>query len=44
MYVFGLSSAPGIFQRTIENLLQNIDDILITGPGNTSTKTRISFA
>ncbi|CAC5380500.1 unnamed protein product [Mytilus coruscus] len=35
---FGVSSAPGIFQRTIENLLQGIprvvvrvDDILVTG-------------
>lgn len=35
---FGISSAPGIFQRTIENLLQGIssvivrlDDILVTG-------------
>ena len=35
---FGISSAPGIFQRIIENLLQGIlnvviylDDILITG-------------
>ena len=36
---YGVSSAPGIFQRTMENLLQGIphvvvylDDILITGP------------
>ena len=36
---FGVSSAPGIFQRTMENLLQGIphvvvylDDILIAGP------------
>ena len=36
---FGISSAPGIFQRTMETLLQDIphvvvyiDDILITGP------------
>ena len=36
---FGVSSAPGIFQRTMETLLQDIphvvvyiDDILITGP------------
>lgn len=36
---YGISSAPGIFQRTIETLLQGIpnvvvylDDILITGP------------
>ncbi len=36
---FGVASAPGIFQRTVENLLQGIpdvcvylDDILITGP------------
>ena len=35
---FGVSSAPGIFQRTIENLLQGIphvvvriDDILVSG-------------
>ena len=37
---FGVSSAPGIFQRTMENLLQGIpqvtvrmDDILISGKG-----------
>ncbi|CAC5387068.1 unnamed protein product [Mytilus coruscus] len=37
-FPFGVSSAPGIFQRTIENLLQGIprvvvrvDDILVTG-------------
>ena len=36
---YGISSAPGIFQRTMETLLQGIanvvvylDDILITGP------------
>ena len=36
---YGVSSAPGIFQRTMENILQGIpyvvvylDDILITGP------------
>ena len=36
---FGIASAPGIFQRTIESLLQGIpyvcaylDDILVTGP------------
>ena len=36
---FGISSAPGIFQRVIESVLQGIDgvviyldDILITGP------------
>ena len=35
---YGISSAPGIFQRNMENLLQNIpyvivrvDDILVTG-------------
>ena len=36
---FGISSAPGIFQRVIENVLKDIpgvvayiDDILLTGP------------
>ena len=38
---FGISSAPGIFQRVMDNLLQGIpgvvvylDDILVTGPSD----------
>ncbi len=38
---FGIASAPGTFQRTMESLLQDIlhvcvylDDILVTGPSN----------
>ncbi len=38
---FGISSSPGIFQRTVENILRGInnaqvrmDDILLTGPSN----------
>ena len=40
---YGISSAPGIFQRVMENLLRNIpgavvyiDDVLITGPDEKS--------
>ena len=39
--LYGISSAPGIFQRTMENLVQGIpgvvvyiEDALITGPTN----------
>ena len=39
---FGIASAPGIFQRVIDSLLQGIpgvvaylDDILVTGPSDT---------
>ena len=46
---FGISSAPGIFQRVIENLLQGIpnvviylDDILITGSSEEQHLTNLS--
>ena len=46
---FGISSAPGIFQRVIENLLQGIpnvvvylDDILITGSSGEQHLTNLS--